>query len=612
MNFSFRVFSGLCVFASFVPMTWGQQLPEPPSRSTALGTSELPVQSSIWKAVELSRTLNPIQLRGARGLGFVGLSPDGYVHVEIVGPAGSAALPPSTWTPFGARLGNTWRNYTDLWLPLDRVEACARALPSGFTIMRASGGELDDVAGEGPAAIGSDTYRDGGADGSGRRIAVIDVGFDGLTEARANGDAPATGATTQLNYTSDAFEDPGTHGTGCVEAAFDHCPGATWRLYRTNSTADVGTAVDDCIANGVDVITMSLSKYNLGWADDSGGACDAADLAADNGILFFTSAGNRAKQHWQGEYDAGDGSADWHDFANNGDETIDIDVNGGDSINFYLAWDTSGGTHNLDLYLYDSTMTLIDSSTSGGETFEDISYDNPSATDATTIHVAVRRVSSSGTEFELFGHGDGTWEHIVNAGSTTSPSNTTNQSVISVAAVDWSAFGDASPSTQSYSSQGPTNSGMTVPDLAGPTNTSGFTYNSFGGTSCATPNTAGAACAFWSQRQGYSNHAIRWLMYQHGVLLEDWGSGGNDNSFGYGGANLWPYAWGTRWLARNWGNTGDASTGPAYTMQGAYDAVSSGGRILIFPGGEYPEVPSPMTKRVDIETVENAAVIGGL
>ncbi len=399
-----------------------------------------------------------------------------------------------------------------------------------------------------------------------------------------------------------------------METAFDHCPGSTWRLYKTNSSTDIGTAVDDCIANGVDVITMSLSKYNLGWADGTGAACIAADEAADNGILFFTSAGNRGQQHWQGEYLAGSGSSDYHDFSAGGDETINLTIGAGAGVSLYLAWDTSGGTHNYDLYLFDAALNLIDSSTSGGETFEDISYDNPSSTSSATVHLAVWRESSSGTEFEVFGHarnGSNTWQYIVSEGSTTSPSNTANQSVISVAAVDWGSFGDTSPSIQSYSSQGPTNSSMVVPDLAGPTNTSGFTYASFGGTSCATPNTAGAACAFWSQRPAFSNHAIRWLMYQHGLLFKDWGNAGNDNSFGHGGANLYPYAWGTRWLARGWGNITDAPTGPAYTMQGAYDDVSVGGRILVFPGGEYPEVPGAMTKRVDIEAVGETAVIGG-
>ena len=72
----------------------------------------------------------------------------------------------------------------------------------------------------------------------------------------------------------------------------------------------------------------------------------------------------------------------------------------------------------------------------------------------------------------------------------------------------------------SYSSQGPSNGGMTVPDLTGPTNTTGFTYSTFTGTSCATPNVAGAACAFWSARPTYSNTAIRWLLYEQAELLK--------------------------------------------------------------------------------------------
>jgi hypothetical protein len=594
----------------------GQQLPAPQANRVP---ADIPVQSSVWDAVELSRSLTPAQVRSATGDGFVGISDDGFVHVEIVGSTGTQPLPPATLAPFGARIEASWRNHMDLWLPLDRVEACARSLPAGFTILRASADEPDDVAGEGPAAIGSDSYRDGGADGTGMTIAVIDGSYGGLTAARANGDAPTLANTTLVNYSSDPNFESGNgrgHGTGCVEAAFDHCPGATWRIYRAGTAASLGLAVDDCIANGVDVITRSLSAVNTPWEDDSGVRCEAATLAAENGILFFASAGNQAQDHWQGDFNGGGGDADWHDFAV-GDETINVTIWPAPSAteasvaSLHLAWDTSGGTHDLDLYVYDSNMFLIGWSTSSGEIYEEVQIQNGSTTNSRLIHVKVRKSSGGGTEFELFGFGRNTWnEHIVSAGSTTSPSNTTNQSVISVGAVAWNVFGNASPSIKAYSGQGPSNSNMTLPDLVGPTDTTN-SVGTFTGTSSSTPNVAGAACAFWSQRPGYSNHAIRWLMYQHGLVRKDWGDPGNDNTFGFGGANLWPHAWGTRWLARGWGNITNASTGPAYTVQGAYDAVASGGRILIFPGGNYPEVPIVMTKALMIQTVVNAALIGG-
>ena len=336
-----------------------------------------PLDSCLQRAFFLARSAPLETVRRAVGERFIRIRPDRRVHVEIVGPEGQPAMPRVFVAPFGAIADTRWRNRLDAWVPLDALLELALSLPPGHRVVRASAGEPDQVAGEGPAAIGSDGYRNGGANGAGVVIAVIDEGYQNLSAARANGDAPAPANSTLINYTPSAFESTTTHGTGCVEAAFDHCPGATWRLYKIDSLADMGTAVSDAIASGVDVITHSLSRYNQGWADDSGAACAAAQQAANAGITFFTSAGNRAQQHWQGVFSPGGGSAGTHDFAP-GDETLAIQLAGGEGATLYLSWDTGAGSADYDLYLYDATLsTLLASSTNGGSNFEAVWVTNP-------------------------------------------------------------------------------------------------------------------------------------------------------------------------------------------------------------------------------------------
>jgi hypothetical protein len=64
----------------------------------------------------------------------------------------------------------------------------------------------------------------------------------------------------------------------------------------------------------------------------------------------------------------------------------------------------------------------------------------------------------------------------------------------------------------------------------------------------------------------------------------------------------------TTWLARGYGNIFDNPAGPNYTSPAAYDQATSPGRILIFPGGSYPEaVNMTGTKSLTIQTLENAA-----
>ena len=189
------------------------------------------------------------------------LRDDNKIHVEIVGPEGAPALNLQAIARFGGELDDhglvpgdgRFASRTDAWIPVNQLTALARALPEGYVLERAAAFTPDPVGGEGAISINSDSYRDGGANGSGLTIAVIDGGYRNLTLARNAGDAPTLGNTTFVNLASAPFEDANDsrHGTGCVEATFDHCPGAQYVLYKINSVADTGTAVTDAIARGV-------------------------------------------------------------------------------------------------------------------------------------------------------------------------------------------------------------------------------------------------------------------------------------------------------------------------------------------------------------------------
>ncbi len=594
-----------------------QLLGEPPPRTELPADVETRLRIVLYEA-ELAAAREGVtmaQLQQDLGRRGLEVRDDGKVHVEIVGPQGAKAIKAAQIAPFGGEVTNTWRHRIDAYLPIKQLSAVARTLPAGYWIERADPGGLDAVGGEGATAINSDSYRDGGANGSGLTIAVIDSGFINLTLARNAGDAPPAGSTTELNYTGSGFQSGTAHGTGCTESAYDHCPGATWRLYKTDSVTDLGTAVNDCIAHGVDIITHSMSRYNLGWADNSGDACAAANNAVDNGILFFTSAGNRAETHWQGNYNAGLGSDYWHDWAT-GDEALNIVVDTGVKGNFYLSWDTTGGTYNYDLYLYDDDLTtVLASSTNSGNTYEDFYWVSPFGANH-TVYLAVKRQSGGTTELEVFWHASpDSFQYAMAANSTTSPSNSTRSNVISNGAVTWASHSSPNGTAgiiKDYSSQGPSNSGRTLPDLAGPTDTTTTSYGgSFGGTSGATPNNAGAACAFLSADTQLSASAIRWLLYEQADLWKDWGTAGNDNIYGRGGTILTDYRANTIWIARSYGNTSDLRSAPFYRVQPAYDAAVSGGRLLIFPGGSYPEtVNMTGTKSLAVETVENSAYLG--
>ena len=601
----------------------GEQIPGPPPEHPM--PPDLPMQSNLFDAEQLAiKTKMPFaQLASVlQDQGFV-TDEEGKVLVEVVGPVGGKHLPESVIERFGGETLNTWGRLLSAWVPIRRLTALARALPPGYYLERAKvpHPNQNPIRGEGPSVTNSADYRDQGADCSGLTIAVIDGGWDGLTEAIQNGDAPAT--FTTHNFTSNPFEDPaaGVHGTAVLETVYDHCPGAAYRLYKIGTRTDTGPAVTDAINHDVDVIAHSIGWFNLGWEDDTGDVCTAANNAADNDILFFTSAGNYADSHWQGNFNDADNDG-WHDFGP-GDETININMPANSRASFYLSWDTSGGTYNHDFYLYDATVTnVLGQSVNGGNNYEEIWHTNNTGA-AQTVHLAIRRASGGTTEMEVFMHtwrGAVTWqEHIIARGSTNTPSNCTRPNVISVGAVGWSQFG-AAPGTaniiEPYSSQGPSNSGMTLPDIVGPDDTRTLTYldpvtnpdGRFPGTSCATPNAAGAAAAFWSSVPSLSPEAVGYLVFEQARIYKDWGDGGDDNVYGRGGVWLYTYHDNTVWVDRRYNNMAGLATAPYYYVAHAQNAAVSGGRV-VFLGQHYPESIT-LNKRLLYETIGSTAVLG--
>lgn len=528
-QFVFRVAIACIIAILCVSHSWAaDNSPQVPDSHPAKG---LPMHSVLY---DLNHA---VAVRGTKASGEIarlGLTTraDGMVNVEIINQIGSTHLDTTIVGLFEGEVDAVWRRRVSAWVPPNQMINLAGALPPGYYMERASVLRPDD---EGPGRIGSDDYRDNGANGTGINIAIIDGGFGTLPASQTAGVAPATYGG--IDYVGTGITSGTIHGTGCVETAFDHAPGANYFLYRISNLTHLGNAVDDAVANNVDIISHSRSAYNTGWHDNSGDACAAVTTATDNGILFFTSAGNRAQQHWQGDFDDGINTDSWHEWGPGGDASIDISMPAQASGTFDLCWDTDGGTYDYDLYLYNqSGTTILASSVNGGNNFENFSWANPSATTAQTVRLYVLKYSGGITEMEIFNSGSGNWlEYSVASSSTTSPSNSREINLISVGAVDQVDYDSASGVNninKNYSSQGPTNTGYTGPKCTAPTNTTTIAYGgAFGGTSASTPNAAGAAAAFWSSAPNLSASGVRYLLLEQAHIFKDWGAAGFDNIY---------------------------------------------------------------------------------
>jgi len=375
---------------------------------------------------------------------------------------------------------------------------------------------------QGVAAIQADAYHAVGVTGSGVKVAVIDLGFYGLTQAQARGDLPAS--VVQNDFTGTGLTSGISHGTAVAEIIYDIAPGAELTLIKIGDDVDLDQAVTYCLANGIDIINHSLGWYNTSNYDGAGTIADIARRAVNGGILWVNAAGNEAQSHWRGSFvDANlDG---WYD------TPITFTASGGSPIVLYLTWNEwPQASTDYDLYLYDPASNLLASSakyqTGTEEPTESI---QTTASQSGTYTIRFRGAGSRSLNlYNLYQ----ALSPAVATSSILSPADVTE--VLAVGAINYANY--ATGPQEPYSSQGPTTDGRTKPDLMCPDNvsTGSAPYTTFAGTSGAAPHAAGAAALLLSLQPSLSASAVRAQVLANAVPM------GSANAFGQGRLVLQP------------------------------------------------------------------------
>ena len=377
---------------------------------------------------------------------------------------------------------------------------------------------------EGAGLIGADAFHAAGIRGGGVKVAVIDLGFSGLSQAQARGDLPYSAVENDLTGTG--LSGGISHGTAVAEIIHDIAPDAQLYLIKIADEVDLDLAVTYCLDNGIDIINHSLGWYNTNFYDGTGTIGDIARRSITGGILWVNAAGNEAESHWEGTFT--DGNSDgWND------QTLTFSASSGSPIILYLTWNEwpQAGT-DYDLYLYDPMGTLIASSTKHQTgTEEPTESIQVTASQSGTYTARMKGVGSR--KLEIYNLYQGLSPAIA-ASSILAPANVAE--VIAVGAIDHTRY--ATGPQESYSSQGPTNDGRPKPDLCAPDNVSTGTapYTTFPGTSGAAPHASAAAALLLSQEATLSEPALR------GRLLSNTVAMGNANVFGRGRLALQPPA----------------------------------------------------------------------
>ena len=396
----------------------------------------------------------------------------------------------------------------------------------------------DAVAGQGVGVTNAGAWHAAGLTGGGVKIAIIDGGFAGLSAAQASGDLPATLQTA--DHCNGNFSTATQHGTAVAEIVHEMAPDAELYLLCMGTEVQLAEAVADAEANGVRVITHSVSWFNSARGDGTGGPGTPDATAADaraSGILWVNAAGNQAGTHWTGTF-VDDGSADhWNLFAP-GDVGNGFFLGAGATACAFLKWDDwPGSDQDYDLWIVDEAGHEVAWSTNTqagvGPPTEETCYTNPAPTAAPFYVLINKWLATETPRFDLFVAGASEIQYPVAQGSVTEPAS--SPATLAAGAVCWAAA-----TIEPFSSRGPTIDARVKPDISGPDQVSGTTYGphagcgSFGGfpgTSAAAPHVAGAAALVLEANPGYTVDQVEASLESSAI---DLGDAGPDTTFGAG------------------------------------------------------------------------------
>lgn len=418
-------------------------------------------------------------------------------------------------------------------------------------------------------------------DGTGINLAVFDFGFTNWAARQTSLDLPSGTNLVRHDFSSDYRFSPDTtgydHGTACAEIAYDMAPGSTVHLYAWGTDVEFGNAVTNYQAvTGSKIATMSIGWANAGPYDGTGPVDAIVNTAATTyGIFWANSAGNQQKSHhsWTsalqtGNYtNFGPGTDQYEEYGPSSGSWWNLSSS---TITAFLEWNDWNAARNGNVSHIDYNLRLW-RSTNSGTTWTNVASSTGNQCSSTAVEpteaiefsgasgwyrLTVERYPCAGWPND-FGHwmtlhswlnpgNNPLWYHTNPCNSLLIPAGA-DGAVVS-GAIDWN--NDAtSPlyGLEYFSSLGPRNAsgganpGTTVnkPDVVAPDRVSTVTYGTgaFGGTSAASPHTAGLAASLWERYSTYTLAQLRNIVHTWALDRLAGACGGTNalnNSYGEG------------------------------------------------------------------------------
>ncbi|QDT11541.1 S8 family serine peptidase [Planctomycetes bacterium K23_9] len=253
--------------------------------------------------------------------------------------------------------------------------------------------------------IAKTTY---GLDGGGIKIGVLSDSYDtiaaggGAAGGIASGDLPGPGnpfgRTAPIQILQDLSRDGIDEGRAMLELIHDVAPEASL-AFRTafEGPVDFAAGILELANAGSDIIVDDITYFSQPFFQD-GVIAQAAEQVVNQGIPFFSSAGNQGRESYESDFRSNGAQAVLggktyivHDFDPGPglDNFQTIAVAAGQTATLSFQWDqpfaSSGGAgsaNDMDIFVFDSSGTIVAASADsniGGDAVEIIRIANPTA-----------------------------------------------------------------------------------------------------------------------------------------------------------------------------------------------------------------------------------------
>ncbi len=521
---------------------------------------------------------------------------DGYVLIDAAAEESGQQLY-ADLSEMGLQQGSVYGRVVSGMFPVDLLSEMEELESLRFAWMSLYQNNIGATTSQGVVAMGADLAQANfGVDGTGTKVGILSDSYDilgGEAEGIASGDLPGIGNpfgnTTPVQVLEEGLVGSIDEGRGIAEIITDIAPNADLAFATAfGGQANFANNILRLAENGATTIVDDVIYFAEPMFQD-GIIAQAVDEVVNNGVAYFSSAGNTNRDSYQGEFINSEtfvpGIGLLHDFDPEAgvDFFQEIELRPGITTLIY-QWDEpffsvsggSGASSDLDLYLFDEDLNFLfasDFSNIGMDPIEGFRVNNIGDTPL-TVNLAIalsEGEAPSLQKYVLFGRGRSTASRILDfpTNSSTIYGHSNAQGMIAVGAAfyqDTPAFGQNPPLLESFSSAGGTpilfdlegnrllspkirlNPTVVAPDGVNTTffppffdangnpitDVDGDGFPNFFGTSAAAPHAAAVAALMQDANPYITPAEIREILARTAI---DMGSQGYDFDTGYGFIN---------------------------------------------------------------------------